>query len=406
MTKTIWIVGGGVEAIPGIILAKKLGLNVVVSDGNPNAPGLKFADKSIIASTYDIEGTVNAAYEYHQNVNPIDGVICIATDVPLTVASIAEKLSLPGITTETARKCSDKFLMKETLLAAGIPIPWFSLVKSVSELCSIISERGFPLVIKPVDSRGARGVIRITQSLDLEWVFEYTKSFSPTSRVMVEEFLQGQQYSTESVIMDEKNITLGFAERNYEFLEELSPYIIENGGQQPAKIDKKELDSIVKLVEKSSQILGISNATSKGDVVMTKEGPKIIEIAPRLSGGYFSSDQIPLATGINVIEIAIRLSLGEKINKDKLLFRHQNAVAIRYFFPKPGKITSISNTDSFKNKSWVHKLDLFYGVGDVLEKITDHTKRCGFVITTGNTRDEAVERAKTVVKNIQILTRQ
>ena len=406
MTKTIWIVGGGVEAIPGIILAKKLGLNVVVSDGNPNAPGLKFADKSIIASTYDIEGTVNAAYEYHQNVNPIDGVICIAADVPLTVASIAEKLSLPGITTETARKCSDKFLMKETLLAAGIPIPWFSLVKSVSELCSIISERGFPLVIKPVDSRGARGVIRITQSLDLEWVFEYTKSFSPTSRVMVEEFLQGQQYSTESVIMDEKNITMGFTERNYELLEELSPYIIENGGQQPAKIDKKELDSIVNLVEKSSQILGISNAKSKGDVVMTKEGPKIIEIAPRLSGGYFSSDQIPLATGINVIEIAIRLSLGEKINKDKLLFRHQNAVAIRYFFPKPGKITSISNIDSFKNKSWVHKLDLFFGVGDVLEKITDHTKRCGFVITTGNTRDEAVERAKTVVKNVQILTRQ
>jgi biotin carboxylase len=406
MTKTIWVVGGGAEAIPGIILAKKLGLNVVVSDGNPNAPGLKFADKSIIASTYDIESTVNAAYEYHQNVNPIDGVICIAADVPLTVASIAEKLSLPGITTETARKCSDKFLMKETLLAAGIPIPWFSLVKSVSELRSIISERGLPLVIKPVDSRGARGVIRITESLDLEWTFEYAKSFSPTSRVVVEEFLEGQQYSTESVITDEKNITLGFAERNYEFLEELSPYIIENGGQQPAKIDKKELDSIVKLVEKSSQILGISNATSKGDVVMTKEGPKIIEIAPRLSGGYFSSDQIPLATGINVIEIAIRLSLGEKINKDKLLFRHQNAVAIRYFFPKPGKIISISNIDSFKNKSWVHKLNLFFGVGDVLEKITDHPKRCGFVITTGNTRDEAVERAKTVVKNVQIFTRQ
>ena len=404
MTKTIWIIGGGVEAIPGIRLAKKLGLNVVVSDGSLNAPGLKFADNSVIASTYDIEGTVDAACKYHQNVNPVDGVICIATDVPLTVASVAEKLSLPGITTETARKCSDKFLMKETLLAEGIPIPWFSLVKSVSELCSIISERGLPLVIKPVDSRGARGVIRITKSIDLEWAFEYAKSFSPTSRVMVEEFLEGQQYSTESVIMDEKNITLGFSERNYEFLEELSPYIIENGGQQPAKIDKKELDSIVNLVEKSSQILGVSNATSKGDVVMSKEGPKIIEIAPRLSGGYFSSDQIPLVTGINIIEIAIRLSLGEKINKNKLLFSHQKAVAIRYFFPKPGKITSISNIDSFKNESWVHKLNLFFGVGDVLEKVTDHTKRCGFVITSGNTRDEAVERARTVVENVQILT--
>ena len=406
MIRTIWIVGAGVESIYGIKLAKKLGLNVVVSDNNPNAPGLKFADKSIIVSTYDVEGTVEAACEYHQNVNRIDGVICIATDVPLTVASVAEKLSLPGITTETARKCSDKLLMKETLLAAGIPIPWFSLVKSVSELRSIISKRGLPLVIKPVDSRGARGVIQITKLVDLEWVFEHAKSFSPTSRVMLEEFLEGQQYSTESVIMDEKNITMGFTERNYELLEELSPYIIENGGQQQANIDKKELDSIVNLVEKSSQVLGISNATSKGDVVMTNDGPKIIEIASRLSGGYFSSDQIELVTGINITEIAIRLSLGEKINKDKLHFSYQKFVAIRYFFPKPGKITSISNTDSFKNKSWVHKLDLFYGVGDVLEKITDHTKRCGFVITTGNTRDEAVKRARTVVENIQILTRQ
>ena len=406
MVKTIWIVGAGVESIYGIKLAKKLGLNVVVSDNNPNAPGLKFADKSIIVSTYDVEGTVEAAWKYHQNVNRIDGVICIATDVPLTVASVAEKLSLPGITTETARKCSDKLLMKETLLAAGIPIPWFSLVKSVSELRSIISKRGLPLVIKPVDSRGARGVIQITKLVDLEWVFEHAKSFSPTSRVMLEEFLEGQQYSTESVITDEKNITPGLAERNYELIEKLGPYIIENGAQWPAKIEKKELDSIVNLVEKSSQVLGISNATSKGDVVMTNDGPKIIEIASRLSGGYFSSDQIELVTGINITEIAIRLSLGEKINKDKLHFSYQKFVAIRYFFPKPGKITSISNTDSFKNKSWVHKLDLFYGVGDVLEKITDHTKRCGFVITTGDTRDEAVKRARTVVENIQILTRQ
>ena len=69
MTKTIWIVGAGIESIPGISLAKKLGMNVIVSDGNPNAPGLKFADKSIIISTYDIDGTVDAAFEYNQNVN-------------------------------------------------------------------------------------------------------------------------------------------------------------------------------------------------------------------------------------------------------------------------------------------------------------------------------------------------
>ena len=119
----------------------------------------------------------------------------------------------------------DKLLMKETLLAAGISIPWFSLIKSVSELRSLISKRGLPLVIKPVDSRGARGVIQITNSVDLEWAFEHAKSFSPTSRVMIEEFLEGEQYSTESILTDEKNITPGFAERNYELIEKLKKEI-------------------------------------------------------------------------------------------------------------------------------------------------------------------------------------
>jgi len=76
MTKTLWIVSGGIEAVPGIQLAKKMGLNVVVSDGNPNTPGFKFADTSIVVSTYDIEGTLKAAKKYDHEGKTIDGVIC------------------------------------------------------------------------------------------------------------------------------------------------------------------------------------------------------------------------------------------------------------------------------------------------------------------------------------------
>ncbi len=87
MRRALLIVGGGIEAVPGIRLEKEMGLRVVVSDMNPNSPGFAVADDRIIASTYDVKATVAAAQKYHCTVGPIDGVMCIAADVPLTVAS-------------------------------------------------------------------------------------------------------------------------------------------------------------------------------------------------------------------------------------------------------------------------------------------------------------------------------
>lgn len=404
MTKTIWIVSGGIEAVSGIQLAKKMGLNVVVSDGNPNAPGFRFADTSIVVSTYDIEGTLKAAKKYDHKVKTIDGVMCMASDVPLTVARIAEELGLPGIKTRTAEICSDKLLMKEYLHDAGMPVPWFSAVESVSQLSSLVLERGLPLVLKPVDSRGARGVIHLTPEIDLNWAFNYAKNFSLSSRVMVEEFLSGPQYSTESIFIKGGSFTPGFCERNYEYLERFKPFIIENGGQQPAQIDDNDKKSITDVVERASKSLGISTGTTKGDMVLTDKGPKIIEIAPRLSGGWFSSDQIPLATGINLVELAIRVCLSDDIKKEELKLHYTKGVAIRYFFPKCGKIIGINNLELFKNIPWIHKLRLFVKVGDIIEKVTDHTKRCGFVITSGETRDEAVKHANEVVNKVEIQT--
>ena len=87
--KSILIISGGIEAIPGIIKAKEMGLNVVVSDGNDDAPGFTYADDKIIASTYDYKDTFIKAQKYHSRKNPFDGVLSIASDVPFTVEPAA-----------------------------------------------------------------------------------------------------------------------------------------------------------------------------------------------------------------------------------------------------------------------------------------------------------------------------
>ena len=404
MTRTLLVVSGGAEAVPGIRLAKRMGLHVVVSDGSADAPGLTEADDALIASTYDVAATVAAAVEYSGTVRRLDGVMCIAADVPLTVASVAAAIGLPGIPLEAARLAADKIAMKERLTEQGIPVPWFSAVASAKAVRDVVEERGLPLVIKPVDSRGARGVLRLIDGVNPDWAFEHARSWSPTGRVMVEEYLTGAQLSTESLLLDGVGHTPGFCDRNYEFLARFSPWIIENGGEQPSALSAADQRAVASLAERAGAAIGISTGVVKGDMVLTPSGPKVIEVAARLSGGWFSTDQIPLATGVDLVGAAIRVAVGDPVHGEDLAPASHRGVAIRYFFPEPGRITEISGADRFQQVPWVHRLGFAVGVGQVVKAPTDHTLRAGFVITSGETRDEAVARAYEVVSAVRIVT--
>jgi biotin carboxylase len=404
MRRTLLVVSGGVEAVPGIRRAKEMGLHVVVSDMDPNAPGFIVADDRIIASTYEIEATVAAAEQYHNRVRPIDGVMCIASDVPMTVARVAAALRLPGIPVEAAMLACDKLAMKQRFAEKGIAIPWFSKVNSVAHLRRLVSQRGLPLVLKPVDSRGARGVLRLPANIDLDWAFQHAQQFSPSSRVMVEQYLEGLQISTESILLDGQGYTPGFTDRNYEFLDRFSPYMIENGGHQPSVLPEDRHWAVADLAVLAGRALGVQSGVVKGDMVYTSDGPKVIEIAPRLSGGWFSSDQIPLATGVDFLGAAIRLALGDPVQLEEVQPHCWKGVAIRYFFPNPGRVIEIRNAEKFQDVPWVHKIVFFVNPGEVLEPVTNHTKRAGCVITTGDTCQQAISRAEEVVQTVQIRT--
>ena len=125
--KTLWIVSGGIEAIPGILRAKELGLNVVVSDGNPSAPGFQYADHAVVVSTYDHEATLSMAKRFQDRFGPIHGILCIAADVPLTVSHVAEALGLPGIPRSAALHSTNKLTMKKCFASHRNPDSSFFL---------------------------------------------------------------------------------------------------------------------------------------------------------------------------------------------------------------------------------------------------------------------------------------
>ncbi len=399
--KTILIISGGIEAVPGIQLARDMGLHVVVSDGDPYAPGFEYAHDRINASTYDILETVNKAKHYHENKRKLDGVICIASDIPLTVASVAAELDLPGIPLESARVAMDKMAMKDKFNADGLLVPNYSRVYSVNDLKRAIKKWGYQLVLKPVDNRGARGVLKITEEVDLDWAWQFSKENSPTHRVMVEQFVDGPQISTESLVIDGNCYTIGMSDRNYEYLKRFAPFIIENGGDLPSHISTPIKIKIEQIVMKAARSLGVKDGVVKGDIVIDNDEPCIIELAARLSGGYFCTHEIPLNTGVDFVGNALKISIGEEININELSPKYSRPVSQRYFFPPPGRLKRIIGLDDLEKHEAVMHYSIRVKPGDTIPEQIAHPSRAGMVITVGETRDEASKAAIEAIDMIE-----
>lgn len=405
MKRGILFVSGGLEAVPGIRQAVDMGLHVVVSDANPEAPGFAYADGRLLASTYDIDATVQAAERYHREVHPLHGVLCLAADVPVTVAAVAERLGLPGIGRESARLAVDKLAMKDRFRRDGVAIPEYAPVADAEAVRAFQRRFGPRIVIKPVDSRGARGVLRLGPEADIDWAFSFARAESPTGRVMVERFLPGPQVSTESLVIDGVAHTPGFSDRNYALLERYAPHMIEDGGDLPSHLDEGVQKAVRALVQQAAESLGIRDGVVKGDIVVSDGVPYVIELAARLSGGYFCTHEIPLNTGVDLVGAAIRSALGERVAAEDLKPRFLRPVCQRYLFPEPGIIDAIEGVEEVAQRPGIALCEIRVRPGDRVGPVNAHPGRAGVIIATGETREEAQQRAEAAVRDIRIITR-
>ena len=402
--KTLLIISGGIEAADAARRAKEMGHTVVVSDRDPQAPGFAFADSCLIADVYGPAETAAAAERYSRKIRKIDGVICVAADAPVTAATVAQRLRLPGLPVHVAELACDKLAMKKCFRSAGVNIPWFSEVSTPQELQRLAIERGRDLVIKPVDSRGSRGVQRVAQVEDLAKAFLLARSHSPSERVMVEQYLDGPQVSTESIVLDGVCHTPGFSDRNYEFLDRYAPFFIENGGDLPSHLPDGIQQKVKDLVGRAASAMGITHGTVKGDIVVHKGEPYVIELAARLSGGFFCTREIPLNTGVDFIGAAIKLALGEPVSAEELTPRRQDAVIQRYAFPQPGTVVSVSGADEARRIPGIAEVVVTARQGDVIPPAGDKRPSAAMVLASAGTREAALKAANDALALIQIRT--
>ena len=391
------LLGASNEQLCTLHTARKIGVKVVAVDMNPNAPGFVFAETHAVVSTRDVPGLKAFADQFQAGgKRRIGGVLVQGTDIPQVGAELCEYLGLPSVSLASALIATDKLRMKEHFRSHGIAVPWFQACRTLEELQVVIRTQGYPLVLKPVDRSGARGVFLLSEGCAVEALFEEARRESFSGQLIVERFTPGLQISTESVVYQGKVYTVGFADRNYEMMPVFRPSIIENGGFVPTVCTPVEVAAIDELIAACARALQVDNGIIKGDIVIGPDGPAVIEVALRLSGGDFSESLIPLGTGVDIIRAAIFMAMGRLLDPADLVPNRNHAVINQYFFPPAGRLLAVTGVDAVKALPWVHKLAIWRQPGDVLPAIRCHGERAGVFIVEAPTRAEAVARARQV----------
>ncbi len=403
--KTLLVISGGTETVEGIRqIREDLGSRIVVSDGNPKAPGLALADHALIANPYDPEETLSAVRGFLGGKGGrIDGVLCLACDAPHTAAAVTAALGLPGISPAAARAATDKLLMKEKLSAAGVRIPWFAAAPDAASLPALVADR-LPVIVKPVDSRGARGVTLIRRAEDLPHAWHLAAEQSPSGRVMTEAYLDGPQLSTEGLVIEGSCHNAGYADRNYSRLEQFAPHVIEDGGELPSRLAPPVLADADEQLGRAARALGISFGPLKGDVVIHRGRAHIIEVAARLSGGYLCTYEIPISYGVPLVPLAARQALGERIDPKALRPRPGPGTCQRFVFPAAGRVIAMEGIEAVRARDDCILCESRFAVGDIIPPLASHVGRAAVVIMRGHDREDAVRRANEAAASIRIET--
>ncbi len=380
--KTVMIIGGGLLQAPVITAAKKMGYQVIVTDYNFNAIGMKDADIPIIMSTRDIEGSVRVA-RMQNEITPIHGVLTVGTDASMTVAAVANALNLPGIKFDDAEAATNKIKMRMRFSEYNVPSPPFLPVWSLSDAKKASKILNFPLVMKPCDNMGARGVRRIDNQNQLAEAFHFAKDASPSGELIIEEYMDGPELSIDAIIYNDEITFTGIADRIIEH----PPYFIETGHTMPSSLPEKTIKEACDVMTQGIRALGISIGAAKGDIKITPRGAMIGELAARLSGGFMSAYTYPLSTGVDLMQAAVEVAVGQEPGNLEPLV---NRVSIeRAIITSPGIVKKITGLEEALKVPGINEIFLNVDIGDTLVRPRSNVEKAGHIIATADSLKEA-----------------
>jgi argininosuccinate lyase len=306
------------------------------------------AETVLERDTNDEANLLDFLLQQHE-VDPFDGVLTSCDYYLGTAARAAARLGLPGSPPAALDTARLKHRMRQALADAGLPNPAFRVATTWPEVRDAANALGYPLVFKPVDLNGGTFVTLVADEPSLHAAFNRLAAFPINNRrqirppeVLLEAYLDGPEVSVEAVTLAGQTTVLGLTDKSLTG----APHFIEDGHMFPAAVDPEQTAVTVALVGAALAAVGYTHGLSHTEVRLTSDGPRIVEINPRLPGNSIT-ELVQLVTGLDQVELLVRVALGEQ--PDLTPRRTGVASAAVHFLlaPREGCLRQISGVERF-----------------------------------------------------------
>ena len=391
-TGRLLILGASVFQIPIINKAKEMGLCVGIIDIDENAPAFSSADECFVCSIRDYDGVLKIAEKFKPT-----GIMPGAVETAVnTVAAVCETLHLPGNSVSVAIQSTDKVKMLESFEDANVPHPLYQVIKK-DEIDSAEIGIQYPVISKPMDSAGGRGVCIIHEQKKLKECLAFSSNAGLSGDILVQEYMKGPEVSVEILVIEEIPYVLQITDK----LTSGEPHFFEVGHSQPSSLPERTRESIKELACSAVKAIGLKNSPAHVEIIVTEQGPKMVELGSRLGADCITSYLLDNSiTGVNMMQTAIELAVGRKpVIAD--YSNNEHYVGVHFIPSQKGILRKIEYTGDLYESDNVIKIEITGIIGKEYINAKENASRFGYVVCKGETKNEALNLCQSVIDKIK-----
>lgn len=366
--KKILIIGAGFLQDFVIQRARKLGYYTIAIDGSAEAIGLQHADKGAVINIVDEQ----ACYEFAEE-EGIDGILTVATDFGvLSTSYIAEKLGLPGLKYESAKRIKNKYEVRKRLIEAHVDDTHEAYEVDKDSVLKDLTIH-YPVMVKPCDGSGSRATRRVDCLEELKSACADAIATSRIHRALIEAFVVGREYGAESIVVNGEIHVLGIMKK---WMTD-PPYYAELGHQIPSELPTETEQKARACVEKAIRVLEINHGAVNMDLIISpSDDVHIIDVGARMGGNMIGPCVIPIGTGISYMDNLIRTAVGDEPNWS---MKDPCKVCTRLLAFKGGRVNELPDFKTLENR---YKVKIYHHMhaGDVISEYHTNLDGCGYII--------------------------
>ena len=396
--KKISLLGGAMQQIPSILKAKELGYYTITCDYLPDNPGHRLADEYHNVSTTDKEAVLELAKKMK-----INGIVAYASDPAApTAAYVAERLGLPGNPYESVSLLTQKDLFRNFLAEHGFNTPKAKGYDSYEDAVAEIGDFRLPVMVKPVDSSGSKGVVKVEDVANLNDAVTESLQYSRRKRFIVEEFIvkKGYQVSGDGFSVNGRLVFTSYGNelysgkgtREYVALGEFWPTLLTD--EQKDKVDA-ELQRLI-------TALGMKTSAYNIEVILDKDDNiYVLELGPR-NGGSYIPQLIQYATGVDLVDYTLKAAVGEDCSKLKMAPTVGFVSNYMILSTKSGKFKRLAFDEKFEKKNLLHSY-CTYQEGDDVHAYQNTSHSLGTILFKASSMDEMLWLTDNMDKEYKVI---